>query len=364
MVRRAKSNHDSTFGLCVDSAGARLLSLDAKESKNVGRKKVAITRRAAVLGLVSAAGIGLASPLQAQAGFPDKPIRFIVPFGAGGTMDVVARTVGNEAGKMLGQPIVVENRPGAGGSSGPAAVAQAKPDGYTLMVAAPTQVPVALAHKTKTSYDAARDFIPVTKLAEEALVVMTSRTIPASTLTEFITYLKAYPGKVNYSSAGVGSLGHLAGELFKARADVDIQHIPYKGGPAGTFALIAGDVGLSLTSAGSGSAYFDKINVLASLGERRISILANVPTAIELGVAGLVVTSWAGVFAPAGTPPAVVAKLDEAFRKALAAPSVVEALQRLGIEPVGLPPAAFARSLEQDLKLWTEVVDQARIVIE
>lgn len=325
---------------------------------------VAVTRRAAALGLVSAAGTGLASPLRAQAEFPDKPIRFIVPFGAGGTMDVVARTVGAEAGKSLGQPIVVENRPGAGGSSGPATVAQARPDGYTLMVAAPTQVPVALALKTKTSYDAARDFIPVTKLTEEALVVMTSRTIPATTLPELIAYLKAHPGKVNYSSAGVGSLGHLAGELFKARAGVDIQHIPYKGGPAGTFALIAGDVGLSLTSAGSGSAYFDKINVLASLGERRISILPDVPTAVELGVAGLVVTSWAGVFAPAGTPPAVVAKLDEAFRKASAVPSVVETLRRLGIEPVGLTPAAFARSLEQDLKLWTEVVDQARIVIE
>src|SRR5262249_20357489 len=151
---------------------------------------------------------------------------------------------------------------------------------------------------------------PVTKLAEEALVVMTSRTIPATTLPEFIAWLKANPGKVNYSSAGVGSLGHLAGELFKVRTGVDIQHIPYKGGPAGTFALIAGDVGLSLTSAGSGSAYFDKINVLASLGQKRISILPNVPTALELGVAGLIVTSWAGVFAPAGTPPAVIAKLD------------------------------------------------------
>jgi tripartite-type tricarboxylate transporter receptor subunit TctC len=325
---------------------------------------MAVRRRAAVLGFASAVSIGLAAPLRAQSDFPDKPIRFVVPFGAGGTMDVVARTVGNEAGKTLGQPIVVENRPGAGGSSGPAAVAQAKPDGYTLMVAAPTQVPVALALKTRTSYDAARDFIPVTKLAEEALVVMTSRTIPATTLPEFVAYLKANPGKVNYSSAGVGSLGHLAGELFKARAGVDIQHIPYKGGPAGTFALISGDVGLSLTSAGSGSAYFDKINVLASLGTRRISILPDVATAIELGVAGLVVTSWAGVFAPTGTPPGVVAKLDDTFRKALTVPSVIETLQRLGIETVGLPPAEFARSLEQDLKLWTDVVDQARIVIE
>lgn len=325
---------------------------------------MAITRRTALLGVASAAGLGLAPSVHAQADFPDKPIRFIVPFAAGGTMDVVARTVGNEAAKILGQPIVVENRPGAGGSSGPATVATAKPDGYTLMVAAPTQVPVALALKTKTPYDAARDFVPVTKLAEEALVVMTSRTIPANTLPEFIAYLKANPGKVNYSSAGVGSLGHLAGELFKVRTGVDIQHIPYKGGPAGTFALIAGDVGLSLTSAGSGSAYFDKINVLASLGQKRISILPNVPTALELGVAGLIVTSWAGVFAPAGTPPAVIAKLDVAFRKALAAPSVIETFQRLGIEPVGQATADFTRALEQDLKLWTEVVDQARIVIE
>ena len=325
---------------------------------------MALTRRSAMLGVALAASPGLAPSVQAQADFPDKPIRFIVPFGAGGTMDVVARTVGNEAAKILGQPIVVENRPGAGGSSGPATVATAKPDGYTLMVAAPTQVPVALALKTKTPYDAARDFVPVTKLAEEALVVMTSRTIPASTLPEFIAYLKANPGKVNYSSAGVGSLGHLAGELFKVRTGVDIQHIPYKGGPAGTFALIAGDVGLSLTSAGSGSAYFDKINVLASLGQKRISILPDVPTALELGVAGLVVTSWAGVFAPAGTPPAVIAKLDAAFRKALTAPSVIETFQRLGIESVGQATADFTRALEQDLKLWTEVVDQARIVIE
>ena len=322
------------------------------------------TRRSTLLGVASTAGLGFAPSVRAQADFPDRPIRFIVPFGAGGTMDVVARTVGNEASKILGQPIIVENRPGAGGLSGPAAVATAKPDGYTLMIAAPTQVPVALALKTKTQYDAARDFIPVTKLAEEALVVMTSRTLPANTLPEFIAYLKANPGKVNYSSAGVGSLGHLAGELFKVRTGVDIQHIPYKGGPAGTFALISGDVGLSLTPAGSGSAYFDKINVLASLGQRRISILPNVPTAIELGGAGLVVTSWAGVFAPASTPPAVVAKLDTAFRKALTAPSVIETFQRLGIEPVGQPTAEFARSLEQDLKLWTKVVDQARIVIE
>ena len=279
-------------------------------------------------------------------------------------MDVVARIVANEAGKTLGQPIVVENRPGAGGSSGPAAVAQAKPDGYTLMIAAPTQIPVALALRTKTPYDAGRDFIPVTKLAEEVLVVMTSRTVPADTLPAFIAYLKANPGKVNYSSAGVGSLGHLAGELFKVKAGVDIQHIPYKGGLAGTFALIAGDVGLSLTSAGSGSAYFDKINVLAALGARRISILPNVPTAIEAGVADLIVTSWAGVFAPAGTPAAVVAKLDDAFRKALAVPGVVETFRKLGIEPVGLPPAEFARSLAEDLRLWTAVVDQARIVLE
>lgn len=325
---------------------------------------MALTRRNAMLGVASTVGLGTASPARAQADFPDKPIRFIVPFGAGGTMDVVARTVGNEASRILGQPIVVENRPGAGGSSGPATVATAKPDGYTLLVAAPTQVPVALALKTKTPYDAARDFVPVTKLTEEALVVMTSRTIPAQTLPELIAYLKANPGKVNYSSAGVGSLGHLAGELFKVRTGVNIQHIPYKGGPAGTFALIAGDVGLSLTSAGSGSAYFDKINVLASLGQKRISILPDVPTALELGVAGLVVTSWAGVFAPAGTPPAVIAKLDAAFRKALTAPGVIETFRRLGIEPVGQTTADFTRALEQDLKLWTDVVEQARIVIE
>lgn len=322
-------------------------------------------RRTLLLGSLATTGAltTLRAPAIAQSAVPDRPIRFIVPFGAGGSMDAVSRAVAAEAAKILGQSIIVENRPGAGGSNGPAAVASAKPDGTMLMVAAPTQVPVALALKTKTPYDAARDFIPVTRLAEEALIVMTSRTIPAKTLAEFVAYMRANPGKVNYSSAGVGSLGHLAGELFKVRAKVDMQHVPYKGGAAGTFALLNGEVGMSLTSAGSGSAYLDKINVLASLGTKRVSILPDVPTAVEAGIADLVVTSWAGVFAPTGTPKEIVAALDAAFRKALESPAVIDPLKRLGIEPVGEGPEAFGRTLERDLRQWTEVMEQAGITL-
>ncbi len=296
----------------------------------------------------------------AQTDFPNRPIRLVVPFGPGGSMDAVARAVANEFPALLGQQMIVDNRPGAGGSNGPALVAQSPPDGYTLMLAAPTQIPVAMALKTRTPYDIATAFTPVTKLAEEALVVMTSRDLPPSTFPELIAYLKANPGKVHYGSAGVGSLGHLAGELFKVKAGVDIVHVPYRAA-GGTLALVSGEVGIAITSAGSGKAVASKINTLASLGEQRVTILPDVPTALEFGVAGLVVTSWAGVFAPAGTLKEIIEKLDDAFRKAVAKPSVQETWQKLGIQAVGMTTAAFAASLQGDLRKWTEVVDGAGI---
>lgn len=326
-------------------------------------KGIKMKRRNILSSMAAVTATTLAFPIRAETNFPDRSLRLVLPFGPGGTMDVVARAVANEMPGVLGQQMIVDNRPGAGGSNGPAIVASAAPDGYTLMLAAPSQIPVPLALKTKTPYDIATAFVPVTKLAEESLVVMSSKKIPASTLPELIAYLRANPGKVDYGSAGVGSLGHLAGELFKAKTDVDIVHIPYRTA-GGTIALANGEVGLALTSAGSAKALFDKINVLASLGEKRISILPDTPTALELGIAGLVVNSWAAVFAPAGTPRSVIDRLDDAFRKAVAKPNVQETWAKLGIRAVGLSTDRFAESLKEDLRLWTEVVEASNIKLE
>lgn len=322
-----------------------------------------MNRRRVLCSVAGLAAAAFAPPAYSQGNFPSRPMRLVLPFGPGGTMDVVARAVANEMPELLGQQMVVDNRPGAGGSNGPGIVATSPPDGYTLLLAAPSQVPVPLALKTKTPYDIATAFTPVTKLAEEALVVMSAKKIPASTFPELIAYLKANPGKVDYGSAGVGSLGHLAGELFKSKAGVEIVHIPYKAA-GGTIALANGEVGLALTSAGSAKALFDKINVLASLGDKRISILPDVPTAQEFGIAGLVVTSWAAVFAPAGTPKDVIEKLDAAFRKAVAKPSVQETWAKLGIRAVGMPTAEFTASLQDDLRMWTGVVEAAGIKLD
>jgi tripartite-type tricarboxylate transporter receptor subunit TctC len=319
-----------------------------------------MNRRQILRSAAAVAATAFVKPAFSQGSFPDRPIRLVLPFGPGGSMDLVARTVANEMPELIGQQMIVDNRPGAGGSTGPALVASSPPDGYTLLLAAPSQIPVPLALKTKTPYDIATAFTPVTKLAEEALVLMSSKKIPASTFPELVAYLKANPGKVDYGSAGVGSLGHLAGELFKAKTGVDIVHIPYKSA-GGTIALANGEVGLALTSAGSAKALFDKINVLASLGDKRVSILPDTPTALEFGVAGLVVTSWAAVFAPAGTPKDIVEKLDAAFRRAVAKPNVQEAWAKLGIRAVGMPTAEFTASLQDDLRMWTGVVEAAGI---
>lgn len=305
--------------------------------------------------------IGLAgwgAPAAAQ-GYPTKSIRLIVPFAAGGSTDVVARTLGQKLSEVLGQQVVVENRTGAGGSLGAEAAAKAAPDGYTLLMGTSGTLAINPSVYAKTLYDPVRDFAPVALLGSTAYLLLVHPSVPAATLQEFVGLARSKPGQFNYGSAGNGSTGHLIGELFKSLAGVNLTHVPYKGQAPAMADLIGGQihalfepVGTALPQVRAG-----KVKALGITGSRRSSLAPEIPTLAESGIANYDAGAWFAVVAPAGTPGDIVARLNGEINKLLRTPDVQAKLVAQQVEP--LPPATpeqLGAHIRAEVAKWAKVV--------
>ena len=307
-----------------------------------------------IASLVAAAA--LAAPLAAAAQYPARPIKLIVPLAAAGTGDTLSRTVGEEMGKILGQPVVIDNRPGAGGLVGTEFVAAAPADGYTLLAVSPSHVinPALYAKKT---YDPLKSFEPITVMANTHQVIVAHPSVEAKNLKELIAYAKKNPGKLNYGSAGTGSATHLNMELFKSMAGVDIVHVPYKGSTQARNDVLAGQVQLAMDGLLPLQPLIKegRLKALAITSSHRAKSNPEIPTIGET-VPGYASDTWYGILVPAGTPKEIIVTLHAAAVKALNSPGVRARLEKLGAEPVGNSPAEFRRLLERELLLWTKVV--------
>jgi tripartite-type tricarboxylate transporter receptor subunit TctC len=290
--------------------------------------------------------------------YPSKPIRLVVPYPAGGPLDTVARLLGQKVSDSTKQPVIVDNKPGAGGNIGADAVAKAAPDGYTILMGAVATHAINPTLYAAMPYDAGRDFIPVTQVASTPNVLVVNSSVPAASVREFIAYAKANPGKLNFGSGGTGSAGHLAGELFKTMAGVDMTHVPYKGAAPAMNDLIGGQVQLMFDNLASSLAQVraGRIKALAVTTARRSALAPELPTIAESGLPGFDINTWFGIFVPAGTPPEVVERLHAEFARALAAPDVRERMIALGAEPAGSKPEEFAAYIRAEADKYARVI--------
>jgi len=320
--------------------------------------------RRAVAATLIALAVAPATAL-AQGTYPTKPIRLIVPFPPGAGTDTVARFVAQKLGESMGTTIVVDNKTGAGGAIGAAEAAKADADGYTLLFVASPFTTVAASAKTP-GYDPVRQFAPVAPIAAGPLAFVVNPSVPASTMREFIAWAKQNPGKVNYGSAGPGSVNHLALELFKARTGTDIVHVPYRGIADATKDLLGGELQAMTASIPATLPLLaeKRVRVLAVTGERRIPQLPDVPSWQEQGVADANVLNYWGIVAPAGTPREVIAKLNADAQKVLAQPDVKARLEREGAELIPGPPERLGGLIERDLAGWKKLIADAKLTFE
>ncbi|OZI40826.1 LacI family transcriptional regulator [Bordetella genomosp. 1] len=315
-----------------------------------------------------ASGLALCgATLAAQAaGYPERPVKWVVPFPPGGAMDSIARTLGEAMGRELGTSFIVENRAGAGGNIGAATVARAAPDGYTIMIAANGMAVNPALYRDMT-YDPQKDFAPVSLLAVVPNVLVTN---PArndvSSVQDVIAKARAKPGHYSYASAGVGTSIHLAGELFVSRAQIDMLHVPYKGSGPAIADLLGGQVDYMFDSITSAKPHIQsgKLRALAVTTAKRSSALPDVPTVAEAGLPGYELMPWFAAFAPAGTPPEVIARLNGAMRQALADPKVKSTLDSIGAEPIGGSPDALRDHLAKETAQWAALVKERNIKIQ
>src|SRR4051812_31195256 len=292
--------------------------------------------------------------------YPNKPIRLIAPFSPGGATDVLARIVGQKLGERLGQPVVVENRVGAGGNIGAEQVAKAAPDGYTLLMGGVPHA-IGMSLYTKLGYDMVKDLAAIAEVATFPSVLVLHPSLPAKSVKELIALARARPGQLNFGSAGNGSPNHLALELFDTMARVKMTHIPYKGAGQVVGDLLAGQ--LQLASMGLPVAiphvHAGKLRAIALTGLTRSPLLPDVPTVAEAGLPGFDVTSWYGVFGPAQLPKEIVTKLNAEIGGAIAAPDLAERLTALGAEPSLKSPAAFSQYVRDEIMKWAKIVRES-----
>jgi tripartite-type tricarboxylate transporter receptor subunit TctC len=290
--------------------------------------------------------------------YPDRPVRIIVPTPPGGPVDVIARLTANSLQNSLGKAFVVENRAGAGNTIGSKDAAEAAPDGYTLLYSSASGLVIAPLLHPDAGYDPLKSYDPVALVGESSNILVVNPSVPAHTVQELVAYAKANPGKVNFSSGGIGVLPHLIGEMFKARAGIDIVHVPYKGGGPSINDVVAGNVQMTFegTSVLLPLIEAGRLRALAVTTPKRIPQLPDVPTMVESGFPNFVSTSWTGLLAPAHTPQPVIAKLNAAINDGLKTPELNIALQRLSNEPLGGAPADFTAMIKADLDKWSPIV--------
>jgi tripartite-type tricarboxylate transporter receptor subunit TctC len=309
----------------------------------------------------------VAVPVALAQDYPSKPVRMVVGFPPGGGTDVVARILAPRMSELLGQPIVIENRPGATGTVAAGQVAKSPPDGYTIMMGHVSVNAIAPALFSNLSYDVIRDFAPIAIAAAVPHLIVAHPSVKAGSLKELIAYLKANPGRISFPSAGNGSMPHLAGEIFKSLAGVQVVHVPYKGSGQSMQDLLGGQhlVAFDTMPASSPHVRSGKLRALAVSSTRRVESFPDVPTAEEAGLSGYVVTTWYGLFAPPGTPPAIVGRLHADTVKAMQTPDTKAKLEGIGADgTVSRSPAEFAELVRTDTARYAKIVKDIGLKID
>lgn len=315
--------------------------------------------RRALLKTLAATGAAASTwPVLAQAPWPSRPIRYIVPFAPGGTTDILGRVVGEKLAVALGQPVVIENKPGQGGSAGAAELARAAPDGYTIGGGTISSHAINATLYDKLPYDPVTSFAPITMYATQPNVLLVHPSVPATNVREFIALLKANPDKYSFGSAGNGTSQHISGELFKTLAGVKMQHIPYRGSGQMMPELLGGTLQVAVDNIATAIPHMKsgKLRALAVTTTQRSGVAPDVPTMVESGLAGYELSSWQAVFAPAGTPKPIVDRLYAEISRILKMPDVAKRLSDLGLDLSGMPPADLAAVIKADVPRLGKVV--------
>ena len=321
-------------------------------------------RRTALFALPALATLPLSAAAQA---WPAKPLRLVIPFPAGGATDIVGRLLAQKLGAALGQQVVIDNKPGAGGTIGADLVAKAPADGHTLLLATSSTHSIGPALNPKMPYDAFKDFAPIAHVANAPSVLVVGAGFPKGNALDLIKTLKANPGKYNFGSSGIGTYPHLSAEMFKWRAGgLFVVHIPYRGTGLVVTDLIAGQITFLMDSIVSAQTHIKdgRVRALAVTGAQRSGSLPDVPTFTELGVPGLAFSNWFGFFAPAGTPADVVQRANRELNTLMRAPDVADRLRQLGADPVTGTPEAFAKVIRDEHDSWKAVIQRAGIKAE
>ena len=324
----------------------------------INRRQFSLTAAVAL-----AVATTLAAPHALAQTYPGKPVRLVIPFPPGGATDIFGRVLAQKLGELVGQQVVVENRPGAGGTIGSDMVAKAAPDGYTILLATTSTHSIGPALNPKMPYDAKKDFAPVIHMADATNILIASPTLPVNNLKELIAHAKANPGKLNFASSGNGTIVHLTGEQFKAATGTFIVHIPYKGTALSIPDLIAGQVAFVFDNIASALPHIrgGKVKTLGISALKRSPLVPDIPTMDEAGLKGFESNTYFGVFAATGTPAPIIQRLNAEINKALQAADFRERLGALGAEPVGGPPEQLARAVARDTEKYAAVIKRAGI---
>ena len=306
--------------------------------------------------------VGQATAAAGAQSYPVKPLRLIVPFPAGASSDIVGRMLGDKLSEQMGEQVLADNRPGAGGNVGIGFTAKSPPDGYTMVIAT-SSIAVSPSLYLKLGYDPVKDLAPVARLTSIPNVLVVHPSIPAKTLRQFIALARAHPGKLNFGSGGAGTTNHLANELLKHLEKVDIVHVPYKGVTQAMLAMMGGEVDEVVMPVASALTHIraGKVRALVVLSQARISTLPDVPAAIEAGVPGLTLTVWYGMFAPAATPREIVTRLNRELVKALETPDLRERLAAIGVDPWPGTPEQLGELLRSEIETFGRVVRAANL---
>jgi tripartite-type tricarboxylate transporter receptor subunit TctC len=325
-----------------------------------------LARRRNLFGL-GAAGLSLGLwtlGVHAQSAYPTKPIRLVIPFPAGGATDIIGRSLALKLSASLGQQVVVDNKPGAGGVIGADSVAKSPADGYTLVLATSSTHSVGPALNARMPYDATRDFVPIVNVATAPSVLVVGSQFPTSTATELVNLIKRNPGKYNFGSSGIGTYPHLTAEMFKWRAgNLFAVHIPYRGTGLVITDLVTGQIAFLMDSVVSAQSHIrdGKVRPLAVTGHQRIASLPQVPTFAEVGISGMEISNWFGLLAPAGTPAEVITRIHREVNIAIKSPDLVERLLRVGAEPAGGTPEQLRDTIRSEFDNWKALIARVGI---
>jgi tripartite-type tricarboxylate transporter receptor subunit TctC len=328
------------------------------------QERCVVGRTGCIAFLVAALALSLTSA-KAQ-DYPNQPVKIVVPFVAGGGVDVVARIIAPRLSEQIGQPVVVENRGGAGGALGAAAVAQSPPDGYTFLLGTGSTHGTNSSIYPKLSYDPVRDFTPVVQVTTSPLVLIVPPALPVQSVADLIALARSKPGELSFGSYGTGSINHLAGELFNAMARIRTNHVPYRGAAPAMTDLIAGRLHYTFDGVATslGYAKAGTIRLLGIAAPKRSPVLPDQPTIAESGLPGFDTMVWFGLFAPAATPAHMVDTINRKTNAVLALPAVQEGFAKLGIEPVGGPPEVLAAKVQYELSKWASIVRERNIRVD